>query len=228
MKAKLQCVFIGIPFGIPSLYKSLQSNRLYTVLLLSIVIIGGCEDYRDHDEYPRYRDKMAVRLFLTDTGSSLLSTIAKTTPPKHEYRYIKGGLGNSWKIRNYIYTTVPYDGLEVYNTTSQAAYFIRVLGSTGISIPDSSHILVTSSIGKALFDITNPDSLKPLYFQFGYPGHAPVISDDIIIDVGVALDHNDREFEYLFEYPIEPNKIIYGWDAGALHGNAGKARKYIY
>jgi hypothetical protein len=183
-------------------------------LILTLSLLGCIErplkdDYRNNS----YETRAAVHLYLNpaDTGNSLLSSVRRDTFPFEDLSLF--GHEPYWDFDSCQVKVYPYIGFSVIPKTGNTAYFLNVIGIVSLSRFDNTHFKAKSSIGDAFFDMSNPDSVKAIYFRFHYPGYPPPLSSSIYYSLSSPNDplRPNKRRRLFFMCPEPSDKIIYGW-----------------
>jgi hypothetical protein len=182
---------------------------LFLSMIAFLLFFLACKKERDDYRTISKSTHGAINLILNpaDTGISLMSTIIRDFS---SFSGIPSSEGNA-KCNNAYIAVDMYNGFKVFrmDTLPYAyKYSVHVIGALYAISTDSTHVLIKSSIGEASFDFSNIDSVKPTYFHFDYPGHAPPIDRHITSELVKGFNPliNDGA-KYFFECPISDQII---------------------
>jgi hypothetical protein len=198
--------------------QSRNHSKLFSMIVVLGLMLVTCK--KEKDDYRTISKQVhgAINLIINpkDTGTSLMSTIIRDSS---NFSGIRSSEGNATCNNAYIAVDM-YNGFKLYKIESATSYkykySIHVIGALRATATDSTHIIVKSSIGEASFDFSNIDSVKPTYFHFDYPGHAPPIDRHITSELVRGFNPLiDDGAKYFFECPVS-DQIIYGWTIGTI------------
>jgi hypothetical protein len=201
--------------------------RHLILFVLPLIFFSGCSRWNRWDDYRtvKQQEEGALHLYLDpkDTGNSLLGTIHKD-PLKMMDTFKEDESYKLWQlpktfIQGRIVFVDPYYGLFIYKRKyGDPGYYLKVIGAYDIDSTDPYHLIVTTSIGKASINMINPDAPAAESFVFDYPGYGPPISYQLkryLTRKNFCSTYGCR-WKYYFQCPTSSEKIIFGWNAGAL------------
>jgi len=122
-------------------------------------------------------------------------------------------------IQGHVVFVDPYYGLIIYNKKiGDPGYYLKVIGAYDADSSNPYQLTVSTSIGKAIINMSNPDSPVAESFVFDYSGYGPPISFGIrkyLTRHNYCYQYN-CVWRYYFQCPTNTERIIFGWTTGAL------------
>lgn len=192
-------------------------RRFYFVYLL--ILFTACLEKDNYLNVPAETD--GLRLLTIDTGRSLLQTIQKINVNIIDTNDLCMVV-ESKSIHEYKVFFIEYKGIQLVSNNQSFFYSIPGALSFKFIQNDSNTRIVNSHIGKVVLDITNPENIIPLSFEFIPPADIPRIKPCLYEKVLVPASTFSKK--YYFECPNQTNNIIYGWEIGKLN----KPKCYAY